>query len=139
MSSTICGPQYTGRGCECRAQVTPGVTPATGEASNPTWICAHVQDGIQTGCDPGCCPADCSKQTTTDKDGTGSATAAADTKSVWWIILIGILFGLMLFISYFYNATKRNSGGRLPIGVAVFTTALLVAIIVTAAVMLTKK
>jgi hypothetical protein len=45
----------------------------------------------------------------------------------------------MLFISYFYNATKRNSGGRLPIGVAVFTTALLVAIIVTAAVMLTKK
>lgn len=138
MSSTICGPQYTGRGCECRAQVTPGTTPATGEASNPTWICAHVQDGIQTGCDPGCCPTDCSKKTTTTvKDGTGGA--AAGTKSVWWITLISILFGLMLFVSYFYNATKRNSGGRLPIGLAVFTAALLMTIIVTAAVMLTKK
>ena len=134
MSSTICGPQYTGRGCECRAQVTPGVTPATGEASNPTWICAHVQDGIQTGCDPGCCPTDCSKQTTTDKDGT----AAADTKSVWWIILIGILFGLMLFISYFYNATKRSNGGR-PYLVIGLTASALITIIVTAAVMLTKK
>ena len=136
MSSTICGPQYTGRGCECRAQVTPGVTPATGEASNPTWICAHVQDGIQTGCDPGCCPTDCSKQTTTDKDGTGGA--AAGTKSVWWIILIGILFGLMLFISYFYNATKRSNGGR-PYLVIGLTASALITIIVTAAVMLTKK
>jgi hypothetical protein len=45
----------------------------------------------------------------------------------------------MLFVSYFYNATKRNSGGRLPIGLAVFTAALLMTIIVTAAVMLTKK
>ena len=135
MSSNICGPQYTGKGCECRVQVTPGTTPATGEASNPTWICAHVQDGIQTGCDPGCCPTDCSKQTT-GKDETGGA--AADTKSAWWIILISILFGLMLFISYFYRATKRSNGGR-PYLVIGLTASALITIIITAAVMLTKK
>lgn len=136
MSSTICGPQYTGKACECRAQVTPGTTPATGEASNPTWICAHVQDGIQTACDPGCCPTDCSKQTTDDKDGTGGA--AAETKSAWWIILISILFGLMLFISYFYRSTKRSNGGR-PYLVIGLTVSALITIIITAAVMLTKK
>lgn len=137
MASTICGPQYTGKGCECRAQVTPGVTPSTGEASNPTWICAHVQDGIQVGCDPGCCPTDCS-----------AAAAAAGAKTVgtgivgagasWWIILVSILFGLMMFVSYFYRSTRRSNSG-IPYLVMGLTVAALITIVVTTIVMLTKK
>ena len=137
MASTICGPQYTGKACECRAQVTPGVTPATGEASNPTWICAHVQDGVQVGCDPGCCPTDCSKT------GAASAKAAASTGIVgagatWWIILVSIMFGLMLFISYFYNSTKGRNAGR-PYLVMGLTASAFVTMVVTTVVMLTKK
>ena len=132
----ICGPQYTGKGCECRPQVTPGITVATGEASNPSWICAHVENGIQIGCDPGCCTTDCSGRAAggTAADGAG---AAVTPKRLWWVILISILFGLMLFVSYFYKSTKRSNSN--PYGVIGFTAAAIITIIVTAAVMLTKK
>lgn len=137
MASTICGPQYTGKGCECRAQVTPGVTPSTGEASNPTWICAHVQDGIQVGCDPGCCPTDCSAAAAAAAAAT--TASSGDTKGkYWWIILVSILFGLMMFVSYFYRSTRRSNSG-IPYTVISLTVAALIAIVVTTIVMLTKK
>ena len=137
MASTICGPQYTGKGCECRAQVTPGVTPSTGEASNPTWICAHVQSGVQTACDPGCCPTDCSAAAAAAAAAT--TASSGDTKGKnWWIILVSILFGLMMFVSYFYRSTRRSNSGR-PYVVMGLTTATLITIVVTTIVMLTKK
>ena len=137
MASNICGPQYTGKGCECRPQVTPGITPGTGEASNPTWICAQVENGIQTACDPGCCPTDCSTAAA-DAAATAAGKKTKTGGKYWWIILVGILFGLMLFISYFYNSTKRNNSGR-PYMVVGLTMSAFVAMVVTTIVMLTKK
>jgi hypothetical protein len=101
MAGTICGPQYTGKGCECRLQVTPGKTPATGEASNPARICSFVEYGVQYPCDPGCCPTDCSK------------AAEEETKPTtnywyWWIILIGIVFGLGVIGAFVYKATRKK-------------------------------
>lgn len=138
MASTICGPHYTGKSCECRAQVTPGVTPATGEASNPTWICAHVQDGIQVGCDPGCCPTDCSAKAAADAKAATPGTGIVGTGVTWWIILVSIMFGLMLFISYFYSSTRRSNAGR-PYLVIGLTASAFVTMVVTTIVMLTKK
>jgi len=102
MAGTICGPQYAGKGCECRLQVTPGKTPATGEAANPARICAFLQDGVQYPCDPGCCPTDCSKAAEEESSSTPWY------KTYWWVILLGILFGLGVIGAFVYKATRKK-------------------------------
>ena len=101
-----CGPQYTGKSCSCQLQVVPGVTPATQEAANPLRICAYREEGIQYACDPGCCPTDCS----TDQTMTAPAAAAPQKffARPWFVILVGIIFGLMLFGAIIYRRTVRN-------------------------------
>jgi hypothetical protein len=104
---SYCGPQYTGKGCECQLQVTPGVTPATQEAANPQRICAFREEGIQYACDPGCCPTDCS----TDKPVTGDGSDDASAKlpwytAPWFVILAGLLFGLIGMAAIIYRQIK---------------------------------
>jgi hypothetical protein len=106
MAGTICGAQYTGKTCECRLQVTPGKTPATGEAANPARICSFVEYGVQYPCDPGCCSTDCATATTTNT--TESSDSLFKKYWYWWIILIGIVFGLLIFGSFVYRSTRKK-------------------------------
>lgn len=100
----VCGPQYTGKTCSCQLQVVPGVTPATQEAANPLRICAYREEGIQYACDAGCCSTDCSK------DQTATETPAPENPFArpWFVILVGLIFGLMLFGAIIYRRTVKN-------------------------------
>lgn len=100
-----CGPQYTGKTCSCQLQVVPGVTPATQEAANPLRICAYREEGIQYPCDTGCCSTDCSVDQT-----AAAATAPSESRFArpWFVILVGLIFGLMLFGAIIYRRTVRN-------------------------------
>lgn len=109
MAGTVCGAQYRDKQCECRLQVTPGITPATGEASNPKRICSFL-DSEQTliACDPGCCPTDCSDVSVTADD-----TRSPGRRGGWWWFVVTILFGLAIASTFVYRSTVRNARGRL--------------------------
>lgn len=99
-----CGPQYSGKTCSCQLQVVPGVTPATQEAANPLRICAYREEGIQYACDPGCCSTDCSKEDAT----TGKSSEKKSFVRPWYVILAGLIFGLMLLGAIIYKRTVKN-------------------------------
>lgn len=103
-----CGPQYVGKTCSCQLQVVPGITEATKQAANPLRICAYREEGIQYACDPGCCSTDCTKEEKAPES-TGENTFT----SPWFIILVGLIFGLMLFGAIIYRRTVRNGLKRL--------------------------
>ena len=100
-----CGPQYAGKTCSCQLQVVPGVTVATQEAANPLRICAYREEGIQYACDPGCCSTDCSKD---EKKTDETAAPENPFGRPWFVILVGLIFGLMLFGAIIYRRTVRN-------------------------------
>ena len=95
-----CGFQYNGKGCTYRAQLTPGVTPATGNESGPNMICAFQEGDAQFPCDPGCCA------------GT-QASVEPDIGSVFnfpiWAIILMIVVGGLLVAFFLAWAAKKMS------------------------------
>jgi len=109
---TYCSPQYVGKNCTQMAQVTPGVTVATGTESGPNMICAFVEGDAQYPCDPGCCTVpSLLVGTTTDTDtGTGTTTGNwfTDVFPTWAIILL-IVVGTILMAVFIALAAKKMS------------------------------
>jgi hypothetical protein len=106
---TYCGPQYTGKNCKQMAQVTPGVTPATGTESGPNMICAFQEGDAQFPCDPGCC--------TIPTEGGGTGTTEGDKPTGnWftdvfptWAIILLIVVGTILMAVFIALAAKKMS------------------------------
>jgi hypothetical protein len=109
---TYCGPQYVGKNCTQMAQVTPGITPATGTESGPNMICAFQEGDAQYPCDPGCCTV---PSETGSADGTGGTTTGSDGKEpkfpIWAIILLIVLGTIIMavFIAWAAKKMSRNS------------------------------
>ena len=106
---TYCGPQYAGKNCAYQAQVTPGVTPATGTESGPNMICAFQEGDAQFPCDPGCC-------TVPSETGTGSAEGTDGTTGNWftdvfpiWAIILLIVLGTIIMAVLIALAAKKMS------------------------------
>ena len=110
---TYCGPQYIGRNCTQMAQVTPGMTPATGTESGPNMICAFQEGDAQYPCDPGCCTVPSENGT---GDGTGDGTDGTDGTTgnsfpIWAIILL-IVLGTILMAIFIALAAKKISKNK---------------------------
>ena len=107
---TYCGPQYTGKNCTQMAQVTPGVTVATGTESGPNMICAFQEGDAQFPCDPGCCkvpvPVSEGNETTT---GTGTGT---NWFPIWAIILLIVLGTIIMAVILALAAKKMSRNSR---------------------------
>lgn len=116
---TYCGPQYAGKGCKYRSQVTPGITTATGTESGPNMICAFQEGDAQFPCDPGCCLIEekATGDETGTETGTGTEEESAATESpfpIWAIILLIVLGALGITFLAVWAAKKmsrRSSNG----------------------------
>ena len=91
-----CGPQYTKKNCTYMAQLTPGITAATGTEST-NMICAFQEGDAQFPCDPGCCEGG---------DGSGSGDGTIAGFPIWAIILL-IVVGAMLMLIAIVFAVRR--------------------------------
>jgi hypothetical protein len=101
---TYCGQQYTGKNCTQMAQVTPGITVATGTESGPNMICAFQEGDAQFPCDPGCCTVP------TGADGTtGSGGTDMSFKFPTWAIILLIALGTILLALFTVWAAKKMS------------------------------
>lgn len=137
MAGTVCGPQFKDKNCDCYLQVTAGTTPATGQASNPLRLCSFVSnDGTLLACDPGCCKTDCALPDEEDETSASTSTSTSPT-SVWWIIVVTVLFGLLIMSSYFFRVASRNPT-KIKLYLA-FVGVLILTIIIVAAVGATQK
>lgn len=115
---TYCGPQYIGKKCTYQAQVTPGITVATGTESGPNMICAFQEGDAQYPCDPGCCgPPPTGTTGTTGGDGTtksGDGTTGnwfTDVFPIWAIILL-IVLGTIIMAVLIALAAKKMSKNK---------------------------
>ena len=108
---TYCGPQYTGKNCTYQAQVTPGLTPATGTESGPNMICAFVEGDAQYPCDPGCCESP-PTETTGDGDGDGDGDGTEPKFPIWVIILLIVLGSVMMGVLLALAAKKMSRNSR---------------------------
>jgi len=107
---TYCGPQYTGKNCTYQAQVTPGITPATGMESGPNMICAFQEGDAQFPCDPGCCE---SPPTGATGDGTGTTgNWFTDVFPIWAIILLIVLGTIIMAVLIAFAAKKMSRKNR---------------------------
>jgi len=107
---TYCGPQYTGKNCTQMAQVTPGITPATGTESGPNMICAFQEGDAQFPCDPGCCTVPTGGDGTTDT-GTVTTTGVSNWFPIWAIILL-IVVGTIMMAVLIAMAAKKMSKNK---------------------------
>ena len=115
---TYCGPQYTGKNCMYRTQVTPGITPATGTESGPNMICAFQEGDAQYPCDPGCCTdppgtksgSDVVTDGTTDGDVTDGTTD--NWFPIWAIILLIVLGAIVMAVLLAWAAKKMSRNSR---------------------------
>ena len=113
---TYCGQQYAGKNCTQMAQVTPGVTPATGTESGPNMICAFQEGDAQFPCDPGCC--------TVPTGGDGTMTEPTVTQAgqgttgllaifpIWAIILLIVLGTIIMAVLIAWAAKKMSRNSR---------------------------
>ena len=113
---TYCGPQYTGKNCTYQAQVTPGITPATGTESGPNMICAFLEGDAQFPCDPGCCEPP-PTETTGNGDGTtgngdGDGDGTEPTFPLWATILLIVLGTIIMAILIALAAKKMSRNSR---------------------------
>ena len=109
---TYCGPQYTGKNCTQMAQVTPGVTVATGTESGPNMICAFQEGDAQYPCDPGCCTVPTSSGGTTmgTDTGTGMTTGNwfTDVFPTWAIILLIVVGTILMAVLIAFSVKKMS-------------------------------
>ena len=108
-AATYCGPQYSGKNCSLRAQVTSALTPATGSESIPNTICAFDDNGTQVACDPGCCT-----ESPTSTSSTDESTSSAISGKAIGIVIGSILGGLLLIalIAFLYRKYKMSSNSN---------------------------
>ena len=112
---TYCGPQYAGKNCIQMAQVTPGVTPATGTESGPNMICAFQEGDAQFPCDPGCCtvPSETGTGSAERTDGTtGSDGTTTSWFPIWAIILLIVLGTIIMAVLIAWAAKKMSRNSR---------------------------
>jgi hypothetical protein len=103
-----CSPRYTGKNCRQMAQVTPGVTPATGTESGPNMICAFQEGDAQYPCDPGCCTAPSEIES-----GSGDGTDTTEPEfPIWAIILLVVLGTIILAVLVALVAKKMSRNSR---------------------------
>lgn len=106
-----CGPQYTGKNCTYRAQVTAGITAATGTEgteSSPNMICAFREGDAQFPCDPGCCEPPVGTSGSGDgTSGSGDGTSE-DSFPIWAIILLIVLGAVALTVFFVFIAYRRK-------------------------------
>ena len=91
------------------AQVTPGITAATGVESGPNMICAFQEGDAQFPCDPGCCEGgdgSGSGDGSRSGDGSGSGDGTIEGFPIWAIILL-ITVGAMLMLIAIVFAVRR--------------------------------
>jgi hypothetical protein len=97
------------------AQVTPGITAATGTESGPNMICAFQEGDAQFPCDPGCC-------TVPSETGSGDGKSSGDGMSggdgttinsfpIWAIILLTVI-GAIMFAAILAWAAKKMSKNK---------------------------
>jgi len=111
---TYCGPQYKDKNCKQMAQVTPGVTPATGTESGPNMICAFQEGDAQFPCDPGCCAVP-TEDGTTNGGGDGKSGGGDGTMTNWfpiWAIILLICVGTVLVALFIAFAVKKMSKNK---------------------------
>jgi hypothetical protein len=109
---TYCGPQYEGKGCKYLAQVTSGITAATGTESGPNMICAFQEGDTQFPCDTGCCLTE--ETESSASAGTGTDTSSEPAFPIWLIILLIVLGAIAITILAVWAAKKmsqRSSNG----------------------------
>ena len=112
---TYCGPQYTGKNCTYQAQVTPGITPATGTESGPNMICAFLEGDAQFPCDPGCCeppPTETTGGDGTTGNGDGDGDGTEPMFPLWAIILLIVLGTIMMGVLLALAAKKMSRNSR---------------------------
>jgi len=116
---TYCGSQYAGKNCTHMAQVTPGVTPATGTESGPNMICAFQEGDAQFPCDPGCCepPSGTESGSGDGTDGTAGSDGTTgnsftDVFPIWAIILLIVLGSLIMAVFLAWSAKKMSRNSR---------------------------
>ena len=102
---TYCGPQYTGKNCTYQAQLTPGITPATGTESGPNMICAFLEGDAQFPCDPGCCGPP-------PTEATGGDGTTDGWFPLWAIILLIVLGTIIMAILIALAAKKMSRNSR---------------------------
>jgi hypothetical protein len=111
-----CGPQYTGKNCTYQAQVTPGITVATGTESGPNMICAFQEGDAQYPCDPGCCGPPPTETTAGDVTTTsGDVTTGnwfTDVFPIWAIILLIVLGTIIMAVLIAFAAKKMSRKNR---------------------------
>ncbi len=102
---TWCGPQYSDKKCCRQAQLTPGITTATGLESVPNIICAYRDGDFQYACDPGCCTETCA---TEKKDEPQPIEERAKILPIWIILVLafGVLF--LVIVGAYYLTRRRK-------------------------------
>jgi len=105
-----CSPQYTGKNCTLLAQVTSGITVATGTESGPNTICAFQEGDTQYPCDPGCCKAPSGNESGSgETDGTGGTDDTGEPSFPIWAIILLIVLGTLFGAIFLAWAAKKMS------------------------------
>jgi hypothetical protein len=105
---TYCGQQYTGKNCTQMAQVTPGVTVATGTESGPNMICAFQEGDAQYPCDPGCCTVPTGGDGAATGSGTGTVVGVSNWFPIWAIILLIVLGTIIMAVLIAFSVKKMS-------------------------------
>jgi hypothetical protein len=96
------------------AQVTPGITAATGTESGPNMICAFQEGDAQYPCDPGCCtvPTENGTGTTVGGDKTSGGDGTTGSSFPIWAIILLIVLGTILMAIFIALAAKKMSKNK---------------------------
>jgi hypothetical protein len=95
------------------AQVTPGVTVATGTESGPNMICAFQEGDAQFPCDPGCCTVPTGDGAAAGGDGTtGAGDALISNWFPIWAIILLIVVGTILMAVLIAFSVKKMSKNK---------------------------
>jgi hypothetical protein len=90
------------------AQLTPGMTVATGTESGPNMICAFREGDAQFPCDPGCCGPPPTGETDTGGE-TGTKTGSTEPVFPIWAIILLIVLGTIILALFLAWAAKKMS------------------------------
>jgi hypothetical protein len=105
---SYCGPEYTGRGCQCYTQPTLGITPVVGLATSGP-ICGYIADSFLYGCDAGCCPGGCPVSSSSPGETTTTGDLSSGMSTIDIILLVfGILYCILLVIGVVWASRKKQ-------------------------------
>lgn len=105
---SYCGPQYTGRGCMCYTQPTPGITPMTGLPSNGP-LCGYIDANFLYACDDGCCPGGC-PTVSSSSSSSGAVTQSVNNSALNILLLIMAILYCILLVTGVVWASRKKIG-----------------------------